>query len=254
MPREPAAGRLQTDTATRARVARDAAERGQDHAAMGRLADDLLPELIGRLAATGLGEIEVREDGWRIRLRRPSAPGASSRPSMSGGHGHLPADGTRVREPRHAGDGRHGADQRHGPDARYGVDGRNQAQSGGHSDGTASSSSGLAAVGPGPDPYRVAATSPAVGVFQPRPEMRPGVRVRAGDRLGAVDLLGVPQDVVAPGDGVIAATLVQAGEGVEYGQQLVLIELIGGGRSGADGDGAAGAAGPDLGLGAGMEP
>jgi biotin carboxyl carrier protein len=36
-----------------------------------RLADELLPVLIARLEASTLGELEVREDGWRVRLRRP---------------------------------------------------------------------------------------------------------------------------------------------------------------------------------------
>jgi acetyl-CoA carboxylase biotin carboxyl carrier protein len=37
-----------------------------------RLAVDTLPRLIERLASSHLGELEVREDGWRIRLRRPN--------------------------------------------------------------------------------------------------------------------------------------------------------------------------------------
>ena len=69
------------------------------------------------------------------------------------------------------------------------------------------------------------ATSPAVGIFQPRPELRSGTRVRAGDRLGAVDMLGVAQEVVAPADGIVGATLVAPGEAVEYGQELIVIEL-----------------------------
>ncbi|HXQ96415.1 MAG TPA: hypothetical protein VN800_05775, partial [Candidatus Acidoferrales bacterium] len=36
-----------------------------------RLADDLLPALIARLDASGLGELEVRTNAWRIRLRKP---------------------------------------------------------------------------------------------------------------------------------------------------------------------------------------
>jgi hypothetical protein len=41
-------------------------------AIIARLADELLPVLIARLEASGLGELEVREDGWRVRLRRPT--------------------------------------------------------------------------------------------------------------------------------------------------------------------------------------
>ena len=69
------------------------------------------------------------------------------------------------------------------------------------------------------------ATSPAVGVFQPRPEARTGTRVRAGDRLGGIDVLGVSQEVVAPVDGVVGASLVEPGDAVEYGQELIVIEL-----------------------------
>ena len=42
-----------------------------------RLADELLPVLIARLEASGLGELEVREDEWRVRLRRPQTNGAT---------------------------------------------------------------------------------------------------------------------------------------------------------------------------------
>ncbi len=77
------------------------------------------------------------------------------------------------------------------------------------------------------DPHRVVATSPAVGVFQPRVDVKPGSRVRNGDRLGAVDMLGIPQEVVAPADGILGASLVEAGQAVEYGQELIVIELAG---------------------------
>ena len=75
------------------------------------------------------------------------------------------------------------------------------------------------------DGGRIVATSPAVGVFQPRPEARAGTKVRAGDRLGSVDMLGIPQEVVAPSDGVVGASLVEPGDAVEYGQDLILIEF-----------------------------
>ena len=78
----------------------------------------------------------------------------------------------------------------------------------------------------GADSRRVVATSPAVGIFQPRAGgPQPGTRVRAGDRLGAVDVLGVAQEVVAPVDGVVGASLVEPGDAVEYGQELIVIEF-----------------------------
>ena len=58
---------------------RTAAERSADHAAIDRLSDELLPALIAKLGATGLGELEVREGGWRVRLRRPGDGGGHRR-------------------------------------------------------------------------------------------------------------------------------------------------------------------------------
>lgn len=76
------------------------------------------------------------------------------------------------------------------------------------------------------DPYRAAATSPAVGIYQPRPEISSGSRVRAGDRIASVDVLGIPQEVVSPVDGIVGAGVVESGDAVEYGQELVWIEMI----------------------------
>ena len=56
-------------------------------------------------------------------------------------------------------------------------------------------------------------------------DARTGTRVRAGDRLGSIDVLGVAQEVVAPVDGVVGASLVESGDAVEYGQELIVIEL-----------------------------
>ena len=200
-------------------------ERLADHRSIGRLADELLPSLIAKLGATDLGELEVREGDWKVRLRRPAEPGgpgfgrrASDRPSRSqpghAGHGHAPA----AVEPHRAGGGASRGMTPVGPGTTAGV-----RPAGGDDPGEAD------------DRYRVVATSPAVGVFQPKAEMTAGTRVRAGDRLGTVDVLGVPQAVVAPVDGLVGASLVQAGEAVEYGQELVRIELPGA-RPGPEGE------------------
>jgi len=50
--------------------------------------------------------------------------------------------------------------------------------------------------------------------------------VRAGDRIASVDVLGIPQEVIAPVAGIVGAAMVEAGDAVEYGQELVWIELI----------------------------
>jgi biotin carboxyl carrier protein len=201
-PRDPEAGAPRADHAA-------------DHAAIDRLATDLLPALIAKLGATGLGELEVHQDDWRVRLRRP-ADGAHARDRR-------PAGGAARTQPGHAGHG-------HGP---VPVEGHRPARPAVAA--TNGASPGLpVAVGPGrsgesapafPVDGPAVATSPAVGIYRPNPDMTAGRRVRAGDRLGAVDMLGVPQPVVAPVDGIVGEQLVDGGDAVEYGQELIVIEF-----------------------------
>jgi acetyl-CoA carboxylase biotin carboxyl carrier protein len=58
-----------------------------ERATIARLADDVVPALIKRLGSSELGEIEVRQDGWRVRLRRGTAGAA---PVPTAGHAALP--------------------------------------------------------------------------------------------------------------------------------------------------------------------
>jgi len=179
-------------------AAGDEATRVADHAAIDRLADELLPALVAKLGASRLGEIEVREGPWKIRLRAPASAGSG------------PSAGLRDRRSSD----------------------RVARLVGGHpstaNPSTANPSTAPVPVKPARDPGTPprdgVATSPAVGIFQPRPEMRPGMRVRAGDRLGSVDVLGVRQEVVSPIDGLVGGTLVDAGDAVEYGQALIRVE------------------------------
>jgi len=199
----------------RERTARiESATRQADHAGIDRLAEELLPALIAKLGTTHLGELEVREGDWHVRLRRPygTAPGEGRRASDRAGRA----------QPGHDGHG-------HGRAAPEG--GRAARASGGASGITAGSGAASASTnGTGPDEAvldrsRAIATSPAVGIFQPGARAASGTRVRAGDSLGAVNVLGVPQDVLAPVDGVVGSTFVEAGMAVEYGQDLIRIEL-----------------------------
>ena len=197
-------------------------QRAADHAAIERLADDLVPALIAKLSASGLGEIEVGEDRWTVRVRRP-ADGVTRQDRRAGdrasrsqpghaGHGHGPAgfEGHRSARESRSGGGAVASTNGAGPggDAGSSLDGGGQ-RDGGQRDGG----------------HRAIATSPAVGVFQPRTDLTPGTRVRSGDRLGAVDMLGIPQEVLAPADGILGASLAEAGQAVEYGQELVIVEL-----------------------------
>jgi biotin carboxyl carrier protein len=196
-------------------------ERATDHAAIDRLADELVPALIAKLSSSGLAEIEVGEGDWTVRVRRPSDTVRDGRRAVERGSrgqaGHAGAG--------HPGGGFEG---HRGPrDVRPGSGG--VASANGSTPGGAGSdaAAGHPRVVDRSDAHRVVATSPAVGTFQPRAEARTGARVRAGDRLGAVDLLGVPQEVVAPADGIVGETLAESGQAVEYGQELIVIELSG---------------------------
>jgi biotin carboxyl carrier protein len=169
----------------------------RDHDAIAGLADDLLPALIAKLAASGLGEIEVRQGGWKARLRMPAPSGESRRGAAKpvdshdshDSHGHTPpARGSAVHTR---------------PEDRHAIDVEDISD----------------------EPARVAAKSPAVGIYNPRKDLAVGMPVRSGDRIGQVNVLGVNQDVVSPVDGVIGSSLAEAGEAVEYGQELVRIEL-----------------------------
>jgi biotin carboxyl carrier protein len=159
----------------------------RDHEAIARLADDLLPALIAKLAASGLGEIEVRQGGWKARLRMPARaeePKSSSKAADAhAGHGHPVAHGR-------------AEDRRARPEVQA-----------------------------ADDNGKVAAKSPAVGIYQPRKDLAVGMRVRSGDRIGTVNVLGVNQDVLSPVEGIIGSSLAEAGEAVEYGQELIRIEL-----------------------------
>ncbi len=189
----------------------------RDHAAISDLADDLLPALIAKLAASGLGEIEVREGEWKARLRKPSGIDDRKGSGHGPGEGHSGYGHATSRGPA-ASAGRTVAEERERL-AREGEEARQAAN------------------------LPIVAISPAVGIFQPRKDLAAGMRVRAGDRLGTVDVLGVREDVVAPMDGVVGPSLAEAGEAVEYGQELIRIELPENSRSlevnGADREAAA---------------
>ncbi len=166
----------------------------RNHDEIARLADDLLPALIARLAASGLGEIEVREDGWKARLRMPAAAVDGRRTTAMAAEAHLRASAHVVAGSSHVRSEER--DRRLRPEPEV-VE----------------------------EPGLITAKSPAVGVYHPRRDLVVGMRVRAGDRIGSVNVLGVGQDVVSPVDGVIGSSLAESGEAVEYGQDLVRIEL-----------------------------
>jgi biotin carboxyl carrier protein len=215
-----AAGQAQ-DQATRT------AGRAADHEAIDRLAGALVPALIAKLGSLNVGELEVREGDWRIRLRRPAgATGplygrrSTDRPSRAHPgheqHGHAPATPEPRRGQRSSSSSADpSTNGRGGPGLDPGSGER------GAGSETTAASKWAAPDDPG---LGQIATSPAVGVFQPGPNAVGGTRVRAGDRLGVVDMLGVPQEVVAPVDAIVVGVIVDAGTAVEYGQELIHLE------------------------------
>lgn len=161
----------------------DAADE-RDRRTIARLTEELLPTLIERLASSDLGELEVRENGWRIRLRRPDAN------SGNGEAGPMP--GTRA-----APDGwRPEAAQRPRRTERHAR----------------------------PEPPRGIVTSVAIGYFAPRDGVAAGASLHKGDVIGFVDVLGVRQEIVSPLDGVLRALDVEPGQAVEYGQPIGRVE------------------------------
>jgi biotin carboxyl carrier protein len=210
-----------------------------------RLADDLLPALIARLDASGLGELEVRTATWRIRLRKPcdrrhTVPLPEGRRRRGGAFG---AEQAAHVDARGAGPGTAQHDE---PDPTYAdhstqVDGSRvtrighsvrrsdgrldagSASDGGDVGGDIDASANPAS--PADLSVPAIATSPAVGYFTPREGWTTGRHVLSGDVVGYVDCLGVRQDVVAPADGFLGRLLARAGEAVEYGQPLVHVDL-----------------------------
>ena len=178
---------------------RSVAQRQADHAGLARLSESLLPALVQKLNVGGLGELEVREGDWHIRLRRGAA--APRRPER----------------PRHA------ATVASPPPAAASAASVSPASASPASAPQAAPAPAAAAPEPAaarPEP----AVASVVGIFKPVAEV--GARVRAGDRVAVVDLLGIPQDVVAPIDGTVVEIFPQAGDGVEYGEEVLLVEAV----------------------------
>jgi biotin carboxyl carrier protein len=183
--------------------------READLAAIDSLIDRLVPALTAKLATTHLGELEVREGEWRIRLRRPATAGSWN--------------GEQRRSSDRAGRGTGSAGHDGHAPARAGGSEGHRVPTPGGSNG-ASPTAGLARPSHEDETRRVA-TSPAVGVFRPNARATVGTRVREGDALGHVDVLGIREDVLSPVDGLVGELLAEAGTAVEYGQELVVVAI-----------------------------
>ena len=204
-----------------------AADRLADHAAIAHLTEDLLPALIAKLSTTQLGELEVREGDWQVRLRRPFGVGP--------GEGRRVTDRASRTQPGHEGHGHSRAGvEGHRPAGRpaggvgapaSGITAGSGAASAASNGSSSRSGAGALAAEAARDADRHVVTSPAVGIFHPGPKAAAGSKVRSGDSLGSVDVLGVRQDVLAPADGIVGSMLAESDTAVEYGQELLRLEL-----------------------------
>lgn len=66
---------------------------GDSLSALGRVADEVLPSLVARLAVSTLGELEVRHGDWHVRVRRAAQGGqvAASVVTTTPSRGHADA-------------------------------------------------------------------------------------------------------------------------------------------------------------------
>jgi hypothetical protein len=154
-------------------------ERTADHAAIAGSIDELLPALIAKLGATGLAELEVRENGLRVRLRRPA--------DGSVAHDRRATDRATDRAARGDRPRARPAASTHGPtDAGPGRDSRDGRWMAATDSNRRRGASGCQLAGGGHLPSATGSSR------------RKRVRRRSA---GTVDMLGVPQEVVAPTDG-----------------------------------------------------
>ena len=155
-------------------------------AELGRVADELLPPLVARLGVSDLGEIEVRQGTWRVRIRR--AASACRMPSRS----RPPGRDQPVRSSRQP----RGAAGRGGP-------------------------RGPALGDPPTTRWR---TLDRGRLF--RAQVGPRGRSPGGPRrcpgLGRCPGCRA-QEIVSPADGVIGRFVTEPGDPVEYGQELVAL-------------------------------
>ena len=70
-------------------------------------------------------------------------------------------------------------------------------------------------------------TATAVGLYrQPKVALQAGDSVTRGQIVAIVESMKVPSEIAAPEDGVVREVLVEPGRGVEYGQELLVLDVV----------------------------
>ena len=75
-------------------------------------------------------------------------------------------------------------------------------------------------------PHTLTITATAVGLFRTPPGLAVGRTVPAGGTVAVVESLRVPNGIAAPQDVRIVEIVAEEGAGVEYGQPLLVLELL----------------------------
>lgn len=77
-----------------------------------------------------------------------------------------------------------------------------------------------------PQPVLLVVTATAVGLFRPAATpLQSGDSVKKGQIIGAVESLKIPNEVASPTNGRVSQILAEEGQGVEYGQPLLMLEV-----------------------------
>jgi biotin carboxyl carrier protein len=195
-----------------------------------RLANEIVPLLIARLGDSRLGELEIRDGDWRVRVRRVARDTRASEAnraaaSPSADHGR-PRHGPR-REPADAATPAPRSGQAAQLSGRLGTPSGNGETAAVEAVRPGAPGSDSARAHGGPDePRRIMARAPAVGYYVPTDGLSTGKIVAADDVIGQIDVLGVRQAVTSPAAGIVSRLLAQAGEAVEYGQELLQIDVV----------------------------
>jgi acetyl-CoA carboxylase biotin carboxyl carrier protein len=145
---------------------------------------DLIRELAKLLDETGLGEIEIEQEGLKVRVARPAAASV-----------HMPAAAASVHAPAAAG--------APAPEPRKAAD---------------------AASHPGVVKSPMVGTAYCAPAPGAPPFVEPGGEVKEGQIILIIEAMKTMNQIPAPRSGRVSEILVTDGQPVEYGEPLLVIE------------------------------
>lgn len=148
---------------------------------------ELIRELARLLDETGLGEIEIQQENFRVRVARPASqamppPAPASAPAPAGAPSQSPAAGPEPRRP---------------------------ADFASHPGVVKSPMVGTAYCAPAPGAA---------------PFVEPGGEVKEGQIILIIEAMKTMNQIPSPRDGRVVSVLVTDGQPVEYGEPLLIIE------------------------------